>query len=252
MTGTLAVATRIDCTRFEVAYVGADGVECRGSLAGCWNAPFEDALPVRAFPAFKGQGNFPGWWWSSTMDCHVGYESWLERDHAMRLDADGDVVGFASQPFCLSWLGEAGGRRHTPDFFARRADGTGVVVDVRADDRIGPADADAFAMTAAACAQVGWVFERVGELPPVFAGNLRWLARYRHPRCGRREDVAERLRNVFVRPAPLLAGAAEAGETLGVLPVLYHLMWRRVLVADLEAAPLGPGTVVRAVDGRTR
>jgi hypothetical protein len=101
--------------------------------------------------------------------------------------------------------------------------------------------------------KVGWVFERVGELPPVFAANLRWLARYRHPRCGRREDVAARLRKVFARPAPLLAGAAGAGETLGVLPVLYHLMWRRVLVADLEAAPLGPDTMVsRGENGRTR
>jgi hypothetical protein len=80
VTGTLAVATVPNCTWFEVAYVGADGVGYRGSLAGCWTARFEDALPVRSFPAFKGQGNFPGWWWSSTMDRHVGYESWLERD----------------------------------------------------------------------------------------------------------------------------------------------------------------------------
>jgi hypothetical protein len=186
------------------------------------------------------------------MDCHVGYESWLERDHAMRLDADSDVVGYASQPFCLSWSDEAGVRRHTPDFFARRADGTGLVIDVRADDRIGPADAEAFAMTAAACEQVGWVFERVGELPPVFAANLRWLARYRHRRCARRE-VAERLRKVFARPVPLLAGTVEVGDALGVLPVLYHLLWRGVLAADLDAALLGVGTVVRlAGDGETR
>ncbi len=76
MTGTLAVDTRLNCTRFEVAYLGAAGVEYRESLAGCWNVRFEDVLPVRSFPAFKGQGSFPGWWYSSTMDCHVGYESW--------------------------------------------------------------------------------------------------------------------------------------------------------------------------------
>jgi hypothetical protein len=35
------------------------------------------------------------------------------------------------------------GRRHAPDYFARRADRTGVVIDVRADDRIESADAEA-------------------------------------------------------------------------------------------------------------
>jgi hypothetical protein len=35
-----------------------------------------------------------------------------------------------------------------PDFFARRADGTGVEIDVRPDDRIGDRDAAVFAATA--------------------------------------------------------------------------------------------------------
>ena len=33
------------------------------------------------------------------MDAHVGFESWAERDVAMMLDFDPDVVGFSSQPF---------------------------------------------------------------------------------------------------------------------------------------------------------
>jgi hypothetical protein len=171
----------------------------------------------------------------------------------MLLDFDPRVVGFSSQPFALRWWDGKRERRHTPDFFARRADGTGVVVDVRADDRIEPRDAEAFAVTAAACEQVGWVFERVGEMPPVFVANVRWLSRYRHPRCGRREDVAERLLEVFARPTRLLIGADGAGERLGVLPVLYHLMWRGILVADLDSAPLGAATLVRsAAEGSPR
>jgi hypothetical protein len=65
--------------------------------------PFEDAAPVRAFRWSKGQGNFPGRWWSATTGEHVGYESWLERDHVMLMDFDLAVVGFASQPFWLHW-----------------------------------------------------------------------------------------------------------------------------------------------------
>jgi hypothetical protein len=84
-------------------------------------------------------------WWSSTTSGHVGFESWLERDHVMLMDFDPSVTGIASQPFWLHWQ-DGGGRprRHAPDFFARRADGRGVVVDVRPDDRIPPRDAEVF------------------------------------------------------------------------------------------------------------
>jgi hypothetical protein len=45
---------------------------------------------------------------------------------------------------------------------------------------------------------------------------------------------------------PLLAGAAEAGDPLATLPVLFHLMWRQELVADVMRERLGPATLVRA------
>ena len=179
------------------------------------------------------------------MGRHVGYESWLERDHVMLLDFDPQVTGFASQPFWLHWAAAGGVRRHLPDYFARRADGVGVVIDVRADDRIEPEDAEAFAATAAACEAVGWQFHRVGALEAVFAANVRWLSRYRHPRCGRREDLIVRLLDVFEQPTPLFAGAERVGDRLLVLPVLYHLLWRQVLVVDMCSALLGPSTLVR-------
>jgi hypothetical protein len=147
-------------------------------------------------------------------------------------------------------MGEQGTRRHAPDFFARRADGTGAVIDVRADDRIEAADAEAFAVTAEACAWVGWEFRRVGEIDPVLGSNVRWLARYRHPRCAGRAGVARRLREVFASPVPLLAGAAEAGDPLATLPALFHMMWRQELVADLTWERLGPATLVRAAGAR--
>lgn len=231
--------------RFELEFTSPDGVVRREPLDRCWTVPFEEVAPVRSFPSFKGQRNFPGWWWSSTMERHVGYESWLERDHLMMLDFDRQVVGIASQPFWLHWSDVDGSRRHLPDYFARRTDGTGVVVDVRADDRIEPSDARAFATTAAACAEVGWQFRRVGALDPVLAANVRWLSRYRHPRCARREDLAAALVEVFAEPTALLGGAERVGDRLAVLPVLYHLLWRQVLAADLGVALLGSSSLVR-------
>ncbi|TDB70108.1 TnsA-like heteromeric transposase endonuclease subunit [Micromonospora sp. KC721] len=98
------------------------------SLIDAAEVQFELVKPVRGFPSYKRQRNFPGLWWSSTTGGHVGYESWLERDHLMLLDFDLAVVGIASQPFWLFWDDAASGRRrsHAPDYFARLADGKGL------------------------------------------------------------------------------------------------------------------------------
>ena len=166
------------------------------------------------------------------------------------MDFDPDIRAVSSQPFWLRWDDEEGvGRRHAPDFFARRRDGTGLVVDVRPDDRIPGRDAEAFAVTAAACDLAGWEFRRVGEIDPVLAANVRWLSRYRHPRCGVPE-VAAALLEVFAQGSGLFAGAALVGERLRVLPVLFHQMWCGLLVADLAGGPLGASTMVRASGSR--
>jgi hypothetical protein len=55
--------------------------------------------PARRYSARKGQRHLPGLWLSATIGGHLGYESWLERDHVMWLDWDALVVGIAAQPF---------------------------------------------------------------------------------------------------------------------------------------------------------
>lgn len=248
MLAAAEVAVDVDVEAFELEFVDESSCRCRVPLSASWSARFEDLGPVRGFRWSKGQRHWPGWWWSATSGRHVEYESWLERDHAMLLDFDRSVVSFASQPFWLHWHGERG-RRHAPDFFARLRDGTGVVIDVRADERIEPDDAAAFAATARACARVGWEFRRVGVPDQVRVGNVRWLSRYRRPRCGARAELASRLLEVFEQPKALFDGAAEVGDRLVVLPVLYHLMWRQRLVTDLSLEPLRAGSVVRTASG---
>jgi hypothetical protein len=135
-------------------------------------------------------------------------------------------------------------RRHTPDYFARRADGSALVVDVRADDRIKPEDAEAFAVTEVMCQESGWEFRRVGEPDPLLLANVGWLAGYRHPRFGE-SPLAGRVAECFASPAPLFEGAAMAGDLLAVLPVAYHLLWCQLLVTDVHGVLLGPGSIVR-------
>jgi hypothetical protein len=236
---------------FELRYLRADGsgvVERRGALAACWNVRFEDVPPVRRFPSYKGQRNFPGLYFAAWMGRHVGFESWLERDQLMMLDFWPRVRSFSAQPFWLLWESGGKARRHCPDFLVRLADGGGAVVDVRADDRIATEDAEAFEATAVACESVGWGYRRVGALDPVLAASVRWLAGCRHSRC-LREEYRARLLDVFAQPAPLLAGAEAAGDRIAVLPSLFHLMWIRILAADLASAPLDGSSLVGAGGG---
>jgi hypothetical protein len=233
----------------EAEYVDPGRGRVRAPLAVCWPLRFERMSPVRGFASFRGQRNWPGWWWFSRTGVHVGYESWAERDVLMALDADPGVEAVASQPMWLHWVSEAGkARRHAPDFFVRRVDGTGVLVDVRPDDRVSPADQAVFDATAAMAGQVGWAYDRAGELPAVRAANLRWLAGYRHPRfaCG---PVMAALAEVFTESGPLRAGAARVGDPVAVLPVLFAMLWRGTLAADLDSRVLDSAAVVQATGG---
>ncbi|MEV7190711.1 TnsA-like heteromeric transposase endonuclease subunit [Streptomyces sp. NPDC093510] len=230
---------------FWLEYVDAGGELRGGPLEVMWPVRFESAGQVRVFPSYRGQRNFPGWYWAATSTELVGYESWVELSHLMRLDAEPEVCGLISQPFRLSWRCDGRSRRisHTPDYFVRRRDGRVVVLDVRPDELVEPEDAAKFAATAVACARVGWDYERVGVLGPVLAANLRWLSGYRHPRV-RRGPVADRLRGVFVQHQGLLAGARTVGDPIAVLPVLFHLLWCRELAVDLVGERLSAATVV--------
>jgi hypothetical protein len=247
----VAAADAQQASRFELRYLDVDEVgfvECYGALGVCWSTRFEDVPPVRRFPSYQGQRSFSGCYFAACMGRHVGFESWLERDQLIMLDFSPQVEAFAAQPFWLVWSAGGRVRRHAPDFFARLTDGRGVVVDVRADDRIAPEDAEAFEATAAACGSVGWVYRRVGALDPVLAANVRWLAGYRHPRCLRQEHRV-RLVEVFTEPMPLLAGAEVVGDRIAVLPSLFHLMWTGTLTTDLMSAPLHASSVVSVCGG---
>lgn len=219
----------------------------RFPLARCATFPFElDCVPVRDFPSYRGQRNFPGLWWFSRTGVHVGHESWFERDQLMALDADPDVVGVVSQPFWFHW---PDGVSHVPDYFVRRRDGSALVVDVRDDDRIAAADQEKFDRSAADCGSAGWDYRRVGVLDPVLRANLRWLSGYRHPRVFR-PGLADELMSAFDHVRPLMAGVLAVGTPLVVLPVLFHLLWHRHLSADLAAATLADATLVGPGLGR--
>ena len=158
------------------------------------------------------------------------------------------MVGIASQPFWLFWTSEQGKRRsHAPDYFARRRDGSATVIDCRPEDRRKPRDQAVFDTTRQACELVGWEYRLVGFPDPVRTANLRWLAGYRHSRH-LLPGVAEALSRVFAEPLGLLAGAEAVGDSIAVLPVLFHMLWRHDLSADLSV-PLHQVSIVMRSTG---
>ncbi|MGK2876626.1 MAG: TnsA-like heteromeric transposase endonuclease subunit, partial [Nocardioides sp.] len=175
---TLAVARRD--LGVQVTFRSMSREPVIADLSDAWSERFESLPPVRVPRAFKGQRNFAGSWWFATTQSHVAYESWLERDHLMLLDFAPEVVAVAAQPFTAVLPTSSGPRKHTPDYFVRTVDGTGVVIDVRPDRRAAK-DADVFAATGTACAQVGWDYQRLGDIAPMLAANVGWLSGYRHP-----------------------------------------------------------------------
>jgi hypothetical protein len=230
-----------------VVFVDRAGRSQRGRIAQLADAPLEEAVAIRKPASYRGQRNMPGLWWSVTARRHVWYQSRLGRDQAIVLDFDPRVSGLAGQPFRLEWCDGGRAWSHVPAWFARFADGGALVVDCRPADGVGPATAHRLAVTARVCAEVGWRHALVHGQDRVWMGNLRWLAAYRHPRH-LQERVAAGLLARFTQPGELLAGAAEVGDPIMVLPVLYHLLWRWQLQIDLTRG-LHDRTIVHADGG---
>nr|WP_254900525.1 TnsA-like heteromeric transposase endonuclease subunit [Rhodococcus sp. 1168] len=130
--------------------------------------------PVRSFPSYRGQRNFPGWYWSATMGCRIGFESWVERDHLVALDFDVSVVTIVSQPFWLLWPHGGKQRRHAPDFLVSSADGGMLVLDSRPLELIGDTDREAFEVTGRACGALGWRYAVWDRLDGAVTSIAEW------------------------------------------------------------------------------
>jgi len=229
-----------DTGDFEVEWVAADGERQRLALDAAAGVGFEDGLPVRRYRPRKGQRHLSGLWWCATTGGHVGFESWLERDHVMLLDFDPQVARIAAQPFWLHWTDTEGKPvSHAPDLFARRSDGSVLVIDCRPVERRRARDLVKFDVARLACDRLGWEYRLFDGLDPVLRGNLRWLSGYRHPRHDV-EVVAASLLQAFVAPLPLLTGAEAVGDSIAVLPVL--------LTCNVVGVTRGSGVVT----GRSR
>ncbi|TJZ99446.1 TnsA-like heteromeric transposase endonuclease subunit [Actinacidiphila oryziradicis] len=215
-------------------------------------ARFEELPPVSAFPVVPGRRWGPGWWWSATTGRHVTHGSAAMRTQLMVLDRNPDIVALAGRPVRLVWRDPGDGQVHSwvPQLFARYTDGTGLLADCPSTaGAAGTRAQRAAEAVAAACAAVGWSYQRLEMPEAVTTANLRWLAGYRHPRHAGGPELATAVLGAFAQPRPLAEGAAAVGDPLAVMPVVYHALWAGWLQTDL-ARPLHQRTVIGP--GRTR
>ena len=168
---------------FEAAFIDPAGalVQQRWEQAA-GQVRFEDLGPVSAFPVVPGKRWGPGWWWSATTRRHVAHGSAAMLAQVMLLDRDHSVTGLAGRPVRLLWRGPDGAvASWVPQLFARRADGTAVLMDCPSRPGAGgPVARRAAAAVESACAQAGWLYRRPDPPDAVAAANVRWLAGYRH------------------------------------------------------------------------
>ncbi|MFH9348168.1 TnsA-like heteromeric transposase endonuclease subunit [Kitasatospora sp. NPDC017646] len=210
--------------------------------------PFEHGFPVRSIPSYKGQRHTPGSYWSASTGRMVEYESFLESQWMTLLDFDPRVAAFVSQPMTLLGEDEHGRWSHVPDLFARRFDGSVLLVDVKAGRFADvPKTVLQRERTAAVCDRLGWDYEMVSEPDPLRLATVSWLAGYRRPlHAG--EGLVDALMTVAQNPVAFGDLVAFQAVPEVARAVAFHLMWRHQLVFDMSR-PLADSTWVRAVGG---
>ncbi|MFI5700878.1 TnsA-like heteromeric transposase endonuclease subunit [Streptomyces xanthochromogenes] len=233
-----------DIDLVRVRYVDAEGVEHLVRLEEAADVPFEDGQMVRSIPSHRDQGHMPGHYWVAKWGDLVDYESVLESKWLTLLDFDLQVTAFVTQPLEFDAIDARGAWLHTPDVFARRRDGSVLLLDVKNPElRDDPKVRLQEERTRRTCERLGWDYAMVSEPSGQRWVNIDLLSSARRPlQLG--ADLVPRLLELAREPV-------EIGELMRFMEfpdlargVLYHLMWHQRIVTDLDR-PLREATLVR-------
>ena len=229
----------------ELRFVNAGHQSVSMDLGKVDGADVVRGRPVRTFPTYRGQRNYPGLLWCATTRTLIGYESLLERDRLWLADFDPEVRWIASQPFWLSGRDGSILRRHAPDFLLQTTTGY-TVVDVKPKPLLDePAVAEVLAWTGRLCAAKGWAYEVWTGADPVLLRNVRFLAAARRPSLVDEAAVVKLAKQL--RPG-MTVGDVEARVDLDATSAraaVLALLWRGAWVTDLTR-PLSPRSTLVA------
>ncbi len=209
--------------------------------------------PVRSFPTYKGQRNYPGLLWTATTGTLVGYESLLERDRLWLADFDPAVRGIVEQPFWLSGLDGSTRRRHVPDYMLQLADGSYLVVDVKPARLLDePEVAELLSWTGRLCAGKGWGYEVWTGADPILLRNIRFLGAGRRPQFVD-EDALVKV-DEAAQPGMRITEAevAAGGDRTDARSAVLRLLWTGALTTDLSQPLSGQSLIGRPSEGSSR
>lgn len=190
--------------------------------------------PVRTFPTYKGQRNYPGLLWTATTQSLVGYESLLECDRLWLADFDPDVRWVASQPFWVSGRDGAVLRRHVPDFMVETTKGY-TVIDVKPADLLAePEVADVMTWTGRLCSAKGWAYEVWSGADRVLLRNVRFLAAGRRPELADEQVLGKVAVAGSVGMTLAQAEAAARVDAMAARSASLSLLWSGRWTTDLS------------------
>jgi hypothetical protein len=207
---------------------------------------FEEYLPARGIPHRVGQAHTPCWHYSTTTNRMIECESYLERVWMTLLDFDPDVVAYSAQPMMIEGADAQGAFTAFPDLFVRRADGRGLLLEVKNPTRLEHPRVQLTAARVAACAAAaGWGYRLVGAPAHAqFAANVMHLAGFRRT-IGGADEYRSALLALAARPVAFGDLAAAMPDPAVARAVIQHLCWTGQLRVDLEL-PLQDTSVVQA------
>jgi hypothetical protein len=188
-----------------------------------------ELAPVRIPPAYKGSRHLPGLFWMSQLGRLVSYESRLEMVILKRLDFERDLENVLPQPFMLHFSFEGEPRTQVPDYLAWYRGRPPLLVNVKPRQYVDrESNRRAFAACKAACEQLGWSYVTESEPDATLLANLQWLAGFRRPPPDL-PRYAPLLMDRLGAPMKIEELLADAGPPALVRPVLFHLLWTRLL-----------------------
>lgn len=215
---------------FEISYRTPEvDIEWSTPVAFSETALTDQILPVRDAASYKGQKNYPGYFWMSNLDELVMYESKLEMAVLLQLDFNQTVNAVVPQPFLMRYIHGSKTYRHTPDFLVRYNNGAAEVINVKPKKWVDTEkNQRAFAACRAASNQMGFGYTTRSEPDSVLIANLRWLGGYR-----RRPPTTDLFLDTLLNCAMqsmTIGDAIKTTEAPALLrPVLFYLLWKGVL-----------------------
>lgn len=237
----------------QVSYLSVDGEPVTADLDAVDQTRVVHGLPVRIPVSRAGQRNYSGWYWSSTVNGHLVYESLLERDRLLLADFCPDVRWIAAQPFWMRGYDGTRFRRHVPDIVLEHHDGSITVVDVKAEQMLQEPDVVAvLRWTDRVCRQRGWRYEVWSGANATELRNVRFLSMAKRSRFVDRE-ARERVTDVArdgMTVEQVLAASQQGGTVsrAAAMAALLEQLWLSNWATDLRR-PLGGQAVVTARGG---